>query len=126
MRIWLAVVSAIVAAATPVEAQELARVQRTAVVRIPEFMRLEARGISDEQRADGVNVRKVLLSVSANRAWRLQVQPTCNSECKVPDYRVLGGQGKAAHQQQVVVEVFWRDGDKPPAVHELTYSLVAI
>ena len=126
MRIWLAVISLLVVAAVPAEAQELARVQRTAVVRIPEFMSLKAEGVVEEERAGGVNVKKVLLSVSANRSWRLQVEPACASECRTPEYRVIGGQGASAHQKQVVVEVIWRDGERPPALEQLAYSLVAI
>ena len=126
MRIWLAAVLLLVVATAPAKAQELARVQRTAVVRMPEFMSLQARGIVEEQRTDGVNVKKVLLSVSANRSWRLQVEPSCDSDCKLPEYRVINGQGASAHQKLVVVEVFWRAGEKPPAVEKFAYSLVAI
>ena len=120
MRIcWLAVV-ALLASASALAGQELARVEVTATVRVPAFMSLERASSYEFTRADGMRVRQVRLLVSANRSWRLEV----SAQRDDVQYTVSKPTGRAAQREEVVVEFVWKDAESAPEPDEFAYSLV--
>lgn len=121
MRIWLLAALTLFGSASSLAAQELARVEVTASVRIPEFMSLERSAVTESTRADGMRVRRVTLLVSANRMWRLEVSP---SRAGV-QYTISKATGRAAQRQEIIVELVWKDAELAAEANEVAYSLVA-
>ena len=112
------------ASALPLSAQELARVEATATLRIPEFMIVERDAVVEETHAEGMHVRRVTLLVSANRSWRLEIERLCASACAVMRYKACHAEGRAAHREKIVVEFAWRDSERAPSNEEFEFLLV--
>jgi hypothetical protein len=125
MRIWLAAIAILFCYGAPLEAQELARVERTFRVSIPEFMIIEAGEVQDELRRDGTYVRRVTLYVTANRSWRLQIERVCEGDCASAEYEVSRVSGSAAQQQEIVVEFSAGDESSLPRAEDYAYSLIS-
>lgn len=123
MRIWLLLL-ALLSLASPSAAQQLARVETTARVHIPQFMTLESGGTSADTLIDGHYLRRVTLYVSANRSWSLLVQRHCSKPCEGIEYRVSRSAGRAANGEAIVVEYSWRSGGRGPRAGDFSYSLI--
>ncbi|HEY0673922.1 MAG TPA: hypothetical protein VGD27_16715 [Longimicrobiales bacterium] len=123
MRIWLLLVAWLLLA-SPIAAQELARVETTARVRIPPYMILESGETSADTLIDGHYLRTVTLHVSANRSWSLQVQRHCSDSCEGITYRVSRPTGRVAHGEAIVVEYVWRSEGRGPRAGEFSYLLI--
>jgi hypothetical protein len=120
MRIWWLAVAALLASTSALAGQELARVEVTATVRVPEFMSLERVSAYEFTRVDGMRVRRVTLLVSANRTWRLEV----SAQRDDVQYTVSKPTGRAAQREEVIVEFVWKDAEEAPRPDEFAYSLV--
>jgi hypothetical protein len=121
MRFWLLAVITFWASVSSLSAQELARAEVTASIRVPEFMSLERVSAFEFTRADGMHVHRVTLLVSANHTWRLEVL----AERPDVQYTVSKQSGRAAQRQEVVVEFVWKDGGRVVRTDEFEYSLVS-
>lgn len=122
MRFWLFSIPLLLAA-SPLASQELASVETSAHVRIPDFLSVKAHTVTEVQRADGTRVRRVTLSVTANRQWMLQVVRTCNEDCSDVELRISSPNGKPGRDQQVEVEFVWGAGQRAPSHREFEYLL---
>ena len=120
MRFWLLAALTLLGSTSPMAAQELARVEVTASIRVPEFMSIERASAHEYTRADGMRVRRITLLVSANRTWRLEV----SSERDDVKYTISKATGRAAQREEVVVEFVWKDTASAPP-DEFAYSLVS-
>lgn len=109
--------------ATPAAGQELARQVVTVQVRIPDVMKVEIGDESHFVRADGKHVRRVMLLVTANRRWRLDVQRSCTSDCSTAGYAVSMPTGGPGASQPVIVECVWEAREAAPSATEFEYSL---
>lgn len=123
MRLWL-VVAAVFLFGAEAQAQQLAEVRTVARVRVPDFLILETGEVTEQTLADGKQVRRVTLLVTANRAWTLEVARSCSTTCSAAGYTVKGVTGKTGNAQQVVVEYVWNRDAAPPASDEFHYLLV--
>lgn len=123
MRIRLFLIASLLLA-SPVAAQELARVETTARVRIPPLMTLESGETSADTLIDGHYLRTVTLYVSANRSWSLQVQRHCPDSCEGIVYRVSRPAGRAVNGQAIVVEYSWRSEGRGPRPGDFSYLLI--
>ena len=117
-------ITILLASAVPLPAQQLARVQATASLRMPEFMIIEPGLVVDQTRPDGTRVRRVTLLVSANRAWRLEVKRSCAASCPPVRHEVNRQRGRAVQREEVVVEYSWRSPEPAPKPEEFGYSLI--
>jgi hypothetical protein len=115
---------ALLASGSPALAQ-LARVEVTARVRVPEFMFIERGPVTESTLENGQHVRRVTLLISANRSWRLEVARLCVNSCTTAQYRVSSNSGKPGNAQQVVIEYFWDANTAVPPPDEFQYLLVA-
>ena len=118
------VVFAVLVFGADAEAQQLAEVRTVAHVRVPDFLILQTGETTEQTLADGKQLRRVTLYVTANRAWNLEVARTCSSGCSSAKYSVSGAAGNRGNAQQVIVEYVWERGAQPPATNEFEYLLV--
>ena len=123
MRFWLMFFAVLVFGSTA-EAQQLAEVRTVAHVRVPDFLILKTGDVSEQTLADGKQVRRVTLYVTANRAWTLAVARSCTSDCTEAAYKVSTSEGRSGNAQQVVVEYVWDGRHRAPASDEFQYLLV--
>ena len=123
MRLWLMVVAVFLFGAEA-QAQQLAEVRTVARVRVPDFLILQTGEVTEQTLADGKQVRRVTLLVTANRAWTLEVARSCSTACSEAGYTVKGVTGKTGNAQQVVVEYVWNRDAAPPSSDEFHYLLV--
>jgi hypothetical protein len=122
MRFWLVSIPLLLAA-SPLASQELASVETSAYVRIPDFLSVKPGDVTEAQLADGMRVRRVTLRVTANRRWTLQVVRACNEDCSDVDYRISSPNGKPGTDQQVEVEFVWGANQRAPTLTEFEYLL---
>lgn len=122
MRFWMSAIPLLLAA-SPLASQTLASVETSAHVTIPEFLSVKGGSVTEAELADGTRVRRVTLSVTANRKWTLQVVRTCNEDCGDVDYRISSRSGKSGTDQKVEVEFVWGAGQRAPTLEEFEYLL---
>ncbi|MGQ0813260.1 MAG: hypothetical protein ACT4O1_02210 [Gemmatimonadota bacterium] len=116
--------------ATPAHAQQLARAEVTAHIRIPDFLSMRVGDSTDLSKSS----RRVTVYVTANRVWQLSVAPTCGTSCSALRWRVLSAGvtstatrvvGRNGNDIPVVIEYEWAEGTTPPSPSELEYLLIA-